>query len=306
MPASEIVPEEYEGTLAFYLATKPGQLPDLEVAASAAIHWAKGLKAAATALDPSAEYRVTLVAARPGSSNWIAKLEELREKVEASTVNQSAERIKTGWQKIPLIVRIALGLAVVVPTTAAPTFDYWFGDDGFSETQKREMEDIYRKVVDDPNVKAQRKAIYKEAPRDRAITGIGTGAPTSDDWKPNKILPANQFAEADGLFDLESDAEEKRRTIPQTLDVILVTPRLENARRSWTFRQEGIPGTFNAEMVDTNFLQALERPGGIRENMRAKIPMRIALEIDQEKINGEWKLRRRGRRIVKVISPAVE
>lgn len=300
------VSEQYEGTLAFYLATEPGELPDLEIAASAAIHWAKGLKAAATALDPSAEYRVTLVAARPGSSNWIAKLEELREKIERAKPNQAAKRVKEGWQKVPLIVRVGIGLAVVVPTTAKPTIDYWFGDEGFTEVQKREMEEIYRKVVDEPPVKAQRKAIYKETPRDRKITGVGTGVPTGDNWKPKNVLPANRFAEADGLFELEAAKEEGQRTIPQTLDVILVTPRLENARRAWTFRLEGIPGTFNAEMTDTAFLQALERPGGIRETIRANIPMRIEMEIDQENVGGEWKLKRRGRRIVKVISPAVE
>jgi hypothetical protein len=167
------------------------------------------------------------------------------------------------------------------------------------------MEDIYRRVVDEPAVKAQRRAIYKEAPRDRKITGVGTGVPTGDDWKPKNILPANRFAEADGLFELQAVEEERERTIPQTLDVILVTPRLENARRAWTFRQEGIPGTFNAEMTDTNFLQALERPGGIRETMRANIPMKIELEIDQEKVGEEWKVKQRGRRIAKVISPAV-
>ena len=301
-----MVPDKYSGALALYLATEPGEYADLEVAAAAAIHWAKGLKAAAKAHDPSAEYRVTLVAAQPGSSKWIAKLEELREKVEQSKANQAAERVKSGWQKVPLFVRIGLGLAVVVPTTAAPTIDYWFGDDGFTETQKEEMREIYREVVDVPAVKAQRKAIYKEAPRDRKITGIGTGVPNDDDWTPKNVLPANRFAEADGLFELETDQEDRARTIAQTLDVILVTPRLENARRAWTFRQEGIPGTFNAEMTDTEFLQALDRPGGIRETMRANIPMRIELEIDQEKVEGEWRVKRRGRRVVKVIAPVVE
>ena len=139
-------PREYEGTIAFYLSTKPGEFPDLEIAASAAIHWAKGLKAAATALDPSAEYRVTLVAARPGSSNWVAKLEELRETVENSKINKVTKQVIDGWKKMPVVLRIAIGLAVVVPTTAAPTLDYWFGDDSFSDEQKKELQDAYRKA----------------------------------------------------------------------------------------------------------------------------------------------------------------
>lgn len=59
-------------------------------------------------------------------------------------------------------------------------------------------------------------------------------------------------------------------------------------------------------MTDRDFLQALDQPGGIRETIRANIPMRIELEIDQKKVGGEWKVKQRGRRVVKVISPAVE
>ena len=303
--ATDAAGDPYDGTLAFYIATKPGELPDLEVAAAAAIQWAQGLKAAAAVLDPSVEYRVTLVAARPGSSNWIAKLEQLRQSLEASAANQAVEKAKGQWQKVPLIARVGLGLAVVVPLTAKPTIDYWIGNDGFSETQKREMMEIYEKVAKDPSVSAHRKKIYKEAPRDRKITGIGTGVPTGDDWKPRNTLPANQFAEADGLFEPQKAVnDDSERVISQTLDVILVTPRLENARRTWTFRQEGIAGTINAEMADKKFLAALEK-AGVRETLRANIPMRIRLEIKQKKVDGEWKVPPRGRKVVEVVSPTV-
>jgi hypothetical protein len=57
-------------------------------------------------------------------------------------------------------------------------------------------------------------------------------------------------------------------------------------------------------MTDARFLAALDREG-IRETLRANIPMRTRLEIKQEKTGGEWKVARRGRRVVEVISPAV-
>src|SRR5699024_4141374 len=145
------------------------------------------------------------------------------------------------------------------------------------------------------SVKQHRKRMYRTAPQDPKITGIGTGIPDSDDWKPTALVPANRFAEAEGLFEVQDDPAQSERTIEQTLDVILVTPRLENARRAWTFRQEGLPGTFNAEMHDARFLGALDRTGGIKETLRANIPMRIVLEIKQEKVAGEWRVKRRGR-----------
>lgn len=286
------------GELSFYLDTVPGELADLEVAAAAAIKWAQAIKAAATALNPDCDYRVSLVAAKPGSSNWIAKIEQ-------SAPNRALKRVERGWKKMPLIARVGIGLAVVIPTTAVPTIDYWLGNDGFSDTQKAELVEIYNQVVDAPAVKSGRQSVYKEAQRDPKITGIGTGVPTGEHWKPANTIPSNQFAEAEGLFDAQVDNSPDERSISQTLDVILVTPRLENARRAWTFRQEGIPGSFNAEMNDANFLAALDR-SGIHENLRANIPMTIRMEIKQERVNGEWRVKKRGRQIVEVISPVVE
>lgn len=201
-------------------------------------------------------------------------------------------------------MRLGMGLAVAVPTTVKPTIDYWIGDDGFSETQKRELEEIYDKAAGDQRVRAHRQEMFRIAQRDRTITGIGTGVPTGEGWKPKAIVPADQFPMGDGLFDLQEEPAQEK-TVPQTLDVILVTPRLENAPRSWTFRQEGIPGTFNAEMKDRRFLDALAS-SAVQERLRADIPMRVRLEIKMKLEDGEWKVARRGRSVVEVISPAVD
>ena len=92
------------------------------------------------------------------------------------------------------------------------------------------------------------------------------------------------------------------RVLTPTLDVIVVTPRLENAPRSWTFRQEGIPGTFNAIMKDKRFLAALDRQA-VKEQFRSNISMRVRLEVKERNVDGEWKVVRAGRSVVEVISP---
>ena len=186
--------------------------------------------------------------------------------------------------------------------TAVPTWKFWAGDDGFSETQVEQIEDALKKVIGDKDVTAHKQAMYKDAQRDRTIVGIGGGVPDTPDWKPKQTVPANQFALVEGLF--EPVEETKERTISQTLDVILVAPDLENAHKTWVFRQEGIPGTIRAIMKDDNFLAALER-SAVRERFRTDIPMRIEIEIKQRMENGEWKVKRKGRSVIRVISPEV-
>lgn len=280
-----------------YLDVAPNELVDLEVAAAAAIEWARAIKAAAAAVDDSYEYRVNLFVAAPGSSKWLAT-------VERSKPNQIAKQVVRGWQKVPLILRAVVALAVVIPGTAVPTIKFWLGDDKFSEEQIEQMAAMQRKVAEDAAVKAHREAMFGHLPRDRKITGVGAGLARDANWKPQSIMPANQFAEGGGLFTLQSPPNSER-TISPELDVILVSPQLRNAAVAWTFRQEGIPGTFKATMKDKRFLAALER-SAVRETLRADIPMRIRLEVKQTQVDGEWKVKSRGRSVVEVLSPAIE
>lgn len=282
--------------VSLYLDVPSDELVDLEVAAKAAIEWARGLKAAAAAVDDGYEYRVSLVSAEPGSSKWLARIER-------SKANQIAKDVKKGWEELPLILRWSIGLAVVIPVTAVPTVKYWTGDDQFSHEQLKQIEDTVRKAADEPAVKAHRQAMYREVQRDKKIRGVGGGVADRPNWKPKHTVPANQFAEAEGLFEPQEPPADERTITPE-LDVILVAPNLHNAARAWTFRQDGIPGTFTATMKDKEFLRALER-STVRERFRADIPMRVRLEIKQELVNGEWKVKRRGRTIVEVILPRV-
>lgn len=282
--------------VSLYFDLRPQHFIDLEVAAKAAIEWSRAIKAASAAVDPSFEYRVGLIAAEPGSSKWLAKIERSR-------INQIAKDTRAGFESIPLIMRFAIGLAVAIPTTIIPSYDYYLSNDGFTDTQKTEMEEIFRKASECPDVQEHQRSMYREAQKDPNITGVGGGVPTSKDWRPDHIIPSSQFAEAEGLFRIQEPESEDERTLRPTLDVVLVTPRLENAKRAWTFRQEGIPGTFTAVMADPEFLAALAN-NKIREQIRLNIPMKIKLEIKEIKVDGEWRVKRRGRSVIEVLSPS--
>lgn len=283
--------------LSFYVDVEAGEFADLEVVSTAAIAWSQAVRAAAQSMFPDDDIRITLIAAERGSSNWLAKIER-------SSANQTLERVKRGWKALPLIVRVGIGLGVVIPTTAVPTAEYWLDNEGFSAKQKKEMAEIVGQVAGNPAVEAPKRQMYRSLQRDRKITGLGSGVPTKQGWKPERLVPANQFAEADGLFMPQLDLPQEK-VITSTLDVILVSPTLENAERVWVFRQEGIPGTFRAIMKDHRFLAALERQG-IKEQVRSRIPMRIRIEVRQRMTEGEWKVVRKGRSVVEVISPQVD
>lgn len=279
-----------------YIALKPNEFVDLEVAASAAIAWCRTLKAASSAIESGYDYRVQLVEAKAGSSRWLAKIER-------SKINQFAKDTKAGFEKVPLILKLAAGLAVGAVVTGGPTLDFYFGDEGFTPKQLEQLQECQRRVAEDREVQAHRREIFRELLRDPNVTGLGSGLASGEDWKPAALIPANQFAEAEGLFAIqEPNKSTGERTLYQTLDVILVTPQLENAHRVWTFRQEGLPGRFSAVMRDARFLAALEA-SSIEERLRLNIPMRIRLEIKEILVDGEWRVKRKGRSILEVLAP---
>lgn len=282
--------------VSLYLDLKQNEQVDLEVAAAAAIEWSRAIKAAANAAEPGYSYRVRLIAAKPGSNKWLAR-------VERSKVNQAVKDIQEGYQQIPVVLRHAVAAAALVLITGIPTYDYYFGEDSFTPEQVQQIEDAFKKAVADPEVQAHRRAMYREVQKDPNITGVGGGVPDKDDWRPQEMIPAARFAEGDGLFDFEDLTENNKDEISFVeLDVILVTPQLVNAKRAWTFRQDGIPGQFTATMADVDFLSALDS-SGIQEPLRNNIPMRIRMKIIQKLQNGELRVKRRGRSVIRVLSP---
>jgi len=301
--ATQLVSADPTDTLGFYVGVEEGEFADLEVVASAAISWAQSIKAAAAALYPDEEIRVSLIAAEPGSSRWLAKIEQ-------SKANQLAEDAKEKWHKVPAVVQLTLGLAVAVPVTIVPTYHFyhdhiltWARELGLTETQTEEAKKKADKARADPAVGGAQRQVFKTLQRDRKITGVGSGIPVGTNWKP-PLIPRNQFAEADGLFLPQEEVQElKAPQLPLIKDVVVLEPHLEDKEISWTFKEEGLP-PFRAVMRDKRFLRAMDR-SAVREQFRTKIPMRIKMTVRQRWINNEWKDVRGGRSVVEVLSPQV-
>lgn len=283
--------------VSLFLETQPAEEVDLEIAALAAIEWARALKAGARAIDDSKEYRVSLVAAEPGSKRWLAKIEE-------SEANQAVVRAYRKWQNVPLIIRLGLMAVIVLPVTAKDTWDVYFGEEEFSETQLKQLREIRDQAGADPETVKHKQEMFRQCQRDRSISGLGGGVPDKEEWRPKEIIPANRFPEGAGLFELQEE-EPEEKSVYQTLDVILVSPNLDNPRLTWIFRQDGIPGTIPATMADERFLRALEN-SQVREEFHSPIHMKIKLKIVQIFKDGEWKVKHGGRSVVEVLSPAID
>lgn len=192
----------------------------------------------------------------------------------------------------------------VLPVTAKDTWEVYFGDDGFSDKELVQLREVYEKADEDPDTAKHKKEMFRHCQRDKAIIGLGCGVPDRPGWRPNQIVPADRFAEGAGLFDLQEE-EAQEKSIHQTLDVILVSPNLDNPRLTWVFRQDGIPGTINASISDDRFLKALE-DSRVRETFHSPIRMKIKIKITQVLKDGEWVVKHGGRTVIEVISPEID
>ena len=276
--------------VALYFQLESGQRADLEAVSAASIAWAQAIRAAASAIDPEAEIRLELIGANKGSMRVLTAIE------------RRVQRLQDGWTKWPLTVRLGLGLAVFITTTGYPTYEHYFGDEGFSELEKKELSEIVAKAQSAPGFDMPKRQMFKAVEKDRKIVGVGVASGAEE--PPKLIVPRSQFAERSGLWELQSDAQDRQRIVGLTLDVVLVAAQFENAPRSWTFRQEGLP-PFTAIMKDKRFLDAMER-NEVRERLRMKIPMTIRLEVREVFKNGDWMVGRKGQSVVEVIAPSVD
>lgn len=125
---------------------------------------------------------------------------------------------------------------------------------------------------------------------------------TSRDAPPSVLVPDTEFAERGGLW--APQEEPKDRTLHPVLDVILVRPTLSQRPRAWTFQIEGLP-EFSATMKDRHFLSALAT-AHVRESLRTGIPMKIRMEIKEQYVDGEWRVKRGGRSVIEVLSPKID
>jgi len=280
--------------ITLYFGLKKGENADLEVVAAAAIEWVAGMRAAAQEIDPSASISVGIVDAEEGSLKLHATLD---------WAEKQASRIIRGESKYPTLRSLLIAFAIFVPTTGIPTLDYYFGDDPvlrLEDEDRKLFENLLEKLQENEELGHHRRQFFKKLERDPSITEVGVAE--GRDKPVRATVPANQFAERSGLWVLEEQEDE--RTTRTEIDVTLIGPILVSSQRSWKFYADGF-GEFSAIMTDQRFLNALEHDD-IKEHLRTGIRMRVVVKLEEEKVAGAWKPKRRGRTVERVIEPRID
>ncbi|MEA2905461.1 MAG: hypothetical protein QOI12_2848 [Alphaproteobacteria bacterium] len=291
-----------EDTISLYFKLKDGQKADLEIVAAAALEWVAAVRAAARDLAPEAQIRVELIDASESS----LKLNTIFDWIEGQL-----KQIEKGSGRYPRLKKLALALAIFIPTTGAQTITYWFGpqqvavlsteDRKLLEDNKQLMEEMLGRVRKNPEVEIKRQQFFKLLERDSSITGAGISEGRSR--PPLIMIPSNQFAERSGLWVPAEETDE--HVIYPIVDVTLIAPMLVPVPRSWRFQPtDGLP-EFGAVMRDKSFLAALEHDH-VKESLRVGIRMTLRLAIKEYNVGGVWLVRRGGRSVVQVISPKVD
>ncbi len=282
--------------ISLYFGLKDDKTADLEIISSAAIAWVETLRALAQSVDPDSDVRVSLVDVEQGSAVYNTVIDWFDRKIEPQL-----ERVAKGLEKSPPRSRkLVIGLAVFTITTAIPTYQAYFGD-GFSDEDRERMKRIEQQTKNSAAVETARQKFFRAVEREPAIKTIEIKEDAKSE--PIIVIKSEEFPASGGLFSIQSEINQER--ITQTvIEVVLVKPALVHTPRAWTFKQDGLP-EFDAVMRDGKVLQAIQDKG-FPEKMREGIRMTIRLEAKEELVDGQWRLVRGGRSIMRVISPKLD
>jgi hypothetical protein len=283
-----------DGEITLYFGLKEGQRADLEVVAAAALEWVESVRAAARVISPEAQVRIEIVSAEESS----LRLNTIFEWIEAQLT-----RVDEGTAKYKRLRKLAIALAVFVPTVGVPTYHFYFVDPPKAELTEQDREllnKLLEKTREDPAVKEKRQKFFKMLERDTSISSAGVSEGRSD--PPLITIPSDRFAELGGLWAILDEDKQERTTYP-VVDVVLISPVLLPFPRVWKFQPPGLP-EFSANMLDKTFLMALKEDH-VRERLRVGIPMTVRLAVKEKKVSGVWVQKRGGRSVVEVISPKV-
>jgi hypothetical protein len=260
------------GEISLYFGLQEGERADLEVVATAALEWVASLRAAAREIEPTSQIRIELINADDSSLRLNAVLDWLESQL---------ARIDEGSGRYWRLRKLAIALAIFVPTIGYPTYEFYFGT-SFTAEDRKELHEILDILRKNPEVTARRQKFFKTVWRDRSITSAGVSEGHHD--QPVMVVPRDQFAERSGVWAILEDDDTQDRTTYPVIDVTLVSATLIPTPRSWTFQPDGLP-QFNAIMQDRIFLSALKN-NHVRERLRVGIRMTIRLEVKEKKVNG--------------------
>ncbi|WP_395622455.1 hypothetical protein [Sphingomonas daechungensis] len=279
-----------ENAVSLYFKLDEGTSADLEIIAEAAIAWVETLRAAAQAVFPESDVKVELVNVDQSSAIFNTLVDWF---------DRNADQIARGYDRQPRGRRLVLALAVFTITAAYPTYDLIFGDD-FTAEDRAMLKRIEEQTRNDPAVRTARSKFYRIVERERVIEAVGIKEEPKSD--PIVLKDSKSFEHDDGLFTVESDIPE--RVTQSVHEVVLVKPALVHTPRSWTFKPDGLP-EFDAVMRDGKVLNAIQTRG-FPEQMREGIRMTIRIETREVLVEGQWKLVRGGRSVMRVIDPKID
>ncbi|WP_430415279.1 hypothetical protein [Parasphingorhabdus sp.] len=255
------------------------------------------MRATAQAIEPNTDIKVKLIDVDESSAIFNTIIDWFEQSIEPKL-----EQIQRGDGRIPRVRSLLLTIAPFLVITAYPTYLVYFSDDdGYTDEDRKKLDEIHQKCMNDPAVQTARRKFFRTVERESTITEVSIKE--SPDGPSVYTVKREHFAEAAGFFDGPEEDERIQITRP-VLEVILVRPTLKAKPRSWTFKPEGLP-EFEAVMKDPEVLSAIGS-SGLPEKLREGIPMTVRLEVKEVFEEGGWKLVRGGRSVTKVISPKLD
>lgn len=260
-----------EATVSLYLDLERGETADIEVVSRAAIAFSAAIKALAAEIAPGVDVRVDLVSGTEGSLS-------LNSLIKGAGLLVTKERL----------INIALGIALYFALetrdyTVGRLLDHLTGNDEASAETHLSEEDVQRLAAAFEKRVAEKhvQQIFKEVERDPAITGVG--ATTKPGKRPAIVVPRAEFRERSGVVIRQETV--LRRTVPERMSAVLVSPVLVEGTRRWKFR--GPYGEFGAPIKDASFTDRV-LSGTTSVPMVAGILMDIEVETEEELRDGVW------------------
>ncbi len=288
-----------ETPVSIYFGLEQGKKADLDVVAHAAIAWSAAFRKIVSEVEPGLSVEVKLVDGDEGSL-WLNTL--------LSFLEGQLEQIARGADRYPRLKALARGLAIIVvatplTVTAENVWNAVIEDEPkvsqLSPEAEAQIKAVFEKVLSEQVAESEREKFAKTIASSKNIKSVGVSS--RSDKKP-KITVSREDAERYVNRDKTEISEESVRKRTMTLDVLLVSPVLEEAERSWKFREPGMP-EFGAVMRDKGFLAALGQRA-VHEELRFGIPMVIELEIKEQQQGEIWVPVERN--VLRVITPKVD
>ncbi|WP_163005991.1 hypothetical protein [Methylobacterium brachiatum] len=265
--------------LSLYIELEDGKKADLEAISRASLAFAQAVREIAAFIDPFSDTKLELIDTTEGSLS-------LNTKIKLRTAGGHTYEITLRALVIVFATYIGAHIGDFVSENGISyVWEQLFGsqDTSISEKDKKDIVDRAAKAFESKAGERQIKQIYAELDQDPAISGVGVSKVPGA--RPENIVPRSEFGRRSGVAKIEEPAEKKRKN-RDIVDAILVSPVLENDRkRRWRFKVG--EKEFGAPVKDHFFLDAV-LSGKHPLLMQGNIHMRIALETQEEFINGAW------------------